>query len=285
MLATIKGFEHGHGLSLESQMARLNLEAFSLGNVISSFKATLPTLTDTLKTQFTSLVNHDDVSDQVKDAKLHFGRLKVKLPYASYLNYSKTLISVPEGFKGDLLAYAQALNKMGPEIYQEANKTLGEYNFVLSSFITNKENKISLKDHTDLFVRVKQRRERLTEELNHFFKAESNLSKQYLGDAVGRFADLETLVSSVDKLRMEHQSANVRDISEAVKKSIDLLQVIVEDTEKNGIAQVSGNAAMNISQGAYELGKYVEFVSIYRFRIEQMVSTIRKLVTKLEEVI
>jgi hypothetical protein len=42
---------------------------------------------------------------------------------------------------------------------------------------------------------------------------------------------------------------------------------------------------MNISTGAYELGRYVEFIAIYRFRVEQVVSTIEKLMKTLETII
>lgn len=285
MTAMILDFDTDNTVCVDRQMRRLALEADAISNVIETFTNTLPSLAEELYTRFTGLVVGNDLKDEVQDIKLTFGKLKVKLPHASYINYSKTLISVPEGFKGNLLAYVSLLSSMSTEIFQEANKTLGEYNFVLSSFITNKENKISLKDHTDLFLRIQRRREELTTDIGTFFPEGSNLSKQYLGDAIHRFNDLEDLVQSVEKLNQQRKNQNIKDISEAVKKSLDLLKIIVDDTKNNGIAKVSGNAAMNISKGAYELGKYVEFIAIYRFRVEQIVSTVEKLMHSLDTVI
>lgn len=285
MTAMTLDFVSDTGICVDRQMRRLALEASAISNVIETFKDTLPSLAERLFQQFTSLNTTDDKKDEVQDIKLKFGKLKVKLPHASYLNYSKTLISVPEGFKGNLLDYVKVLSDMSTEIFQEANKTLGEYNFVLSSFITNKENKISLKDHTDLFVRIQRRREKMTTEIGSFFQSGNNVPKAYLSTAIARFNDLEVLVQSVEKLNQQRKNQNINDISAAVKKSLDLLKIIIDDTENNGIAKVSGNAAMNISSGAYELGKYVEFIAIYRFRVEQVVSTVEKLMTTLDTII
>lgn len=283
MPAMTLDFDTDITLSLESHMSRLALEAGVIGNVIDSFKATLPQLATHLFTQYSSLTSKDDSKEAVQVIKLELGKVKVKLPHTSFLQQSKTLVSVPEGFQGNLLSYSKALSDMSVEIFQEANKTLGEYNFALSAFITNKESKISLKDHTDIFLRIKARREKLTAEISQFFTQDNNLSKAQLCSVVERFADLETLVHGTEVLNTQRKAQNIKDISDSVKKSLDLLKVIIDDTENNGIAQVSGNAALNISTGAYEIGKYVEFIAMYRFRVEQLISCIGKLLVNLEE--
>lgn len=277
-------FEDDVTFSLESQMSRLTLESSVTGNVIDTFKNTVPLLAESLFTQFKSLSSDkdDELKNELIEAKLVLGKLKVKLPHASYLNQTKTLVSVPEGFKGNLLDYVNTLTGMSVELFQEANKTLGEYNFVLSAFITNKENKISLKDHTDLFLRIKARREKLTEEIAHYFPKNNDLSKAYLGEVIHRFADLEVLVTGVDRLNVQRKQQNIKDVSDSVKKCLDLLKVVIDDSKNNGMVQVSGAAAMNISNGAYEIGKYVEFIALYRFRVEQVVSTVEKLLKTLD---
>lgn len=285
MRAMLFDFDTPSTLSLESHMARLSLEANAIGNVIDSFRNLLPSLSDKLRTQFDALVTEDSLKDEVNELKLTFGKLKVKLPHASYVNYSKTLISVPEGFQGNFLEYVTTLSDMSQDVFQEANKTLAEYNFVLSAFITNKENKISLKDHSDLYKAVKVKREKLSDRIAAYFPQDSNTSKAYLGDAIRRFADLDTLVHAVEKLNQQRKNQNIKDISEAVKKCVDLLKIIVEDTQNNGIVKVSGNAALNVSEGAYEIGKYVEFIAVYRFRVEQVVSSVEKLMKTLDTII
>lgn len=280
-------FDDTPTVSLESQMERLALEAGAISNVIDSFKNIVPALADRLRVAYSSLTSgDDDLTKELKDTKNRFGqKVQPKLGYAKYMSFEKTLISVPEGFKGDLLSYLATLASMSQEIFAEANKTLGSYNFALAAFVTNKESKTALQDHSHLFHQVTKRREELTSKLAVYFPKPSTLSKAYLGDTIGRFADVEVLIAEAEKLNLQRKNQNIKDISDSVKKAVDLLDIIIKDTQTNGIAKVSGAAAMNISEGAYELGKYVEFISIYRFRVEQAIASVSKLVETLERVL
>jgi hypothetical protein len=266
-------------------MQRLALEAGVLDNVIDTFRNIIPSLASKINNVRETFTTDDDTTAELKIIKTNYGALKPKLQHASYVNYNKTLVSVPEGFKGDLLEYVISLTDMANEIFQEANKTLGEYNFALSSFITNKESKISLKDHTDLFLGIQRRRVELTGRISNYFPDDSNLSKSYLKDTLKRFADLEVLVKATESLNNERKKQNLKELSELVAKSTDLLSIIVKNTETEGTSQVSGNAAMNISKGAYELGKFVEFVAVYRFRVIQAVSSVNSLVSQLNSIV
>ena len=283
-LATLD-FDSKSSVSLESQMQRLALEAEAIGNVIDIFKSVLPSLLDTLISKFQDVTEDSEIDTDINELKLTFNGLKVKLPHASYMACSKTLISVPEGFRGELLPYIATLSRMAEDVFKEANKLLGEYNFALSAFITNKEDKISLKDHTNIFRLAKQRREKMSSEISKYFPNGTDLSKTYLGTAISRFADLEHLLKEADKLFKSYKTHDIHSVKDSVKKSSDMLKIIIDDTRNNGISKVSGNAAMNISEGAYELGKYVEFISIYRFRVEQAVSTVEKLMKTLNTIV
>lgn len=278
-------FDSNPKVSLESQLQRLALEASAVSNVIDTFKGIVPSLAEKLREVYASLKSDDDLSRELKNTRNKFGDVKSKFAHASFLNYSKTAVSVPEGFKGNLLDYIQVLAGMSQEIFLEANKTLGSYNFALAAFISNKESKTSLQDHSHLFHQVAKRREELNDRLKPFFPTTSNLSKNYLGDVISRFADVEALVAQSEKLNQQRKSQNIKDITEAVKKSVDMLDIIIEDTQSNGVAKVSGAAAMNISQGAYELGKYVEFIAIYRYRVEQALTAVGSLVESLDRIL
>lgn len=278
-------FDTPISVSLEAQMERLVVESFAISNVIDTFKSIIPNLAVKLNEAYASLKGKEDYEDVLSKIKKQRLEVSVKLKLAPYVNYNKTLVSVPEGFKGDFLDYVKVLDEIAPEVFQEAHNTLGEYNFALSAFITNKESKISLKDHTDLFNRVKKRRESLTLKLGAFFNGENNLSKNQLGKVVSRFADVDKLIESMEALNRHQQKSSLREISDSVKKSVELLSIIVKDAETGGTQNVSGNAALNISQGAYEIGKYVEFISVYRYRIEQMNQCCVNLIQTLDKVL
>lgn len=278
-------FDTAPTISLESQYARLALEASVLDNVIETFRTIIPSLTSKISNIQNAFKADDEVTIQFKTIKSNYAVLKSKVQHATYTDYNRTLVSVPEGFKGDLLEYVTSLTDMANEIFQEANKTLGEYNFALSAFITNKESKISLKDHSDLFLGIQRRREELTDRINKFFPDGSNLPRAYMVDTLKRFSDLEPLIKTTEKLNDERKKQNLKELSNLVDKSTDLLNIIVKNSEDESIQVISGNAAMNISKGAYELGKFVEFVAFYRFRVTQAVTSVNKLIEQLNNIV
>lgn len=287
MFAMIKDFDTTTDVhpSLESQMARLALESGVINNVIETFRNTIPALTLDLVEKFKAFKADTETDTNTQVIRAEFGKLKVKLVHADFVRLNDTLVSVPEGFKGNLLEYVESLGGMAAEIFQQANKTLGEYNFALSAFITNKESKVSLKDYSDLFIRVKTVREKMTEQIAAHFDPNSNLPKQKLGSVIDRIGDLEKLTQACEKLHGQFKGQNLREVSESVRKSVDLLNIIVNSAKEDGFTEISGNAALNISTGAYEVAKYVEFIAIYRFRVEQLFSTVEKLLSDLQETV
>lgn len=272
-------------LSLESRMDRLALESNILANVIGAFKNVVPELREKLVNAFDSLKGADDLTKEVNEVIKSFKKVEKKIPHASYLNVAKVVVSVPEGFKGNMLDYLTFLNSISEEIFRDANKVLGEYNVVLSSFISNKQDKITLKDHTALFKRVKERRVQITEKIATFFPTTSVTSKQRLSDVCERFADLEPMSKVVELLGRERKSHNLKEISASVRQITDLLNIVVDDVQKNGIENVSGAAAMNISEGAYELGKFIELVAIYRTLVDQSITAAKDLFEKLDKIL
>lgn len=271
-------------LSLEAQLDRLALEANYLANVINVFKNVLPNLTSHI-TNLAGSLRQDDNSDTIKNAVKNFAELEKKLKYAEFVTYSKTLISVPEGFKGNLLDYIHMLDKLTPEVYSGINDTLTEYKAILSTFITNKDAKIGLKDETKFFLQLEKHRLEVVDQLDKFYPKDSNVSKCYLGDALNRFGDVSELVTAIKSLDKKHVAQNIANMDNKIKECVDLLNVIIESINNKGIENVSGNASMNISKGAYEVAKYVEFVTVFRFKTMQAIASVDKLVIQLEEII
>jgi hypothetical protein len=273
-------------LSLESHVELLALEALNLNNVIEVFRDLVPRLGDKLKEVY-KLVSEetDTVSESIKSAHSQLAIFKPKIQQASFINHAKTLVPVPEGFKGNLIAYIDTLNSMSSEIFNDANKILGEYNFALAAFISDKESKISLKDHTDIYRRVQHRREEMIKAITEFFPSSSNLSRAYLKDVIHRFADVEVLIDRIDTLDDARKKQNVKDVSASVKKSCDLLDIVIKNSYDQSLSNVSGAAAKNVAEGAYEIARYVEFVAVYRYRVEQAIVSVTKITEKLNEVV
>lgn len=273
-------------LSIESHIQRLALESNSIANVIDSFKNVIPALGEKLKTAYSQLIaENKEIDKELVEAHKHFKKLEAKLPHAIYLNVAKVVVSVPEGFSGNFLEYLLFLNTVSTELFKEANQVLGDYNLVLSVFISNKQDKLSLKDHTNLFNRIKERREAITAGIGKYFPTTTTTSKKRLSDVVGRFAELNQIMDIADLLDKERQGQNIRQITTSVNRSVQLLEIVIKDVQNNGATNVSGNAAMNISKGAYELGKFVELLGLYRYQVDAALAATNKLMETVERIV
>ena len=271
--------------SVESGMRALALESEHLANVIDTFRGVIPALSGKLKETLAQFSQPEDLSKEIKRSKVVYQETKEKLKYARFIDLGKTLVSVPEGFKGNFIEYATVLLKLSEPLFRNGTATMSEYNAILASFVTNKEDKVSLRDHTNFYKAIKIQREEINSSMAQFFPERGQLSKNYLSDVIRRFEDTEELLNTMEKLDRERKKHSLKDIMESVRKSVDMLDMVIKSVESKGITNVSGAAAMNISQGAYELGKYVELISIYAFRVEQMVKSTESLMETVKRIV
>ena len=265
-------------VSLESHLERISLESEFLVNMLETFKTAIPSFVSKLRDANAHLFETAKAQDTL-DIELS-KKEKKALEYSKHLDFvgfGDRLISVPENFKGDYIKYAALLNTIATIAYQTQNTILAEYNQILSAFITNKEDKISLKDHTAFFNRIKAERESYTEKLGDFLNKKSGVSKMRFRDVISRMADLETLIHHASHLGSQHSRAKLHDINSSVNHSVDLLDLVVNGVQDGTIKNISPNATMNISRGAYEVAKYVEFVGLIYFDITVFLNSVNSM--------
>jgi hypothetical protein len=274
-------------ISIEHEMAKLSLESEFTANVIDTFRNLIPSLTFKIKEYVKSFDSVSTLfvseSSRAVECEKIFKSEYEKVQHLNYSIYKKTLVSTPEGFKGSFLEYLTVLNKIIPEFFNSSNELLSEYNLILSSFITNKDNKISLKDHTTLYKNGTKLRESVISDLDQFF-VNNDSSKKYLGDVLYRFSDLDDLIAQMKKLEQFYKKQSLGNIKEQIRKSTDLLEIIIKNTTEDNASAVSGAAAKNIAEGAYEIGKLVETISIMHFKMDQTLNSVRNLFDTIKKI-
>jgi hypothetical protein len=173
--------------TVEQNLTRLALEASIAENVYSIFRDLIPGLSAKMADIVSSLNFITGEATKAKEFKANAQNFTSQVRGLNYADYRKMLVEVPEGFEGNLLDYLKTLVKHAPIVYNDTNKLIGEYNFVLSSFITNKESKVSLQDHQELYLRAQERRELISKDLDAFFNPKSTLSRQPLSKVMDNF--------------------------------------------------------------------------------------------------
>lgn len=268
-------------ISIENRLEALSLEAVNVANVIEVFKGILPDLTVKITETLDKLNFYkDNNSPEIKDMLSNYKELENKLKLINYVEKKDLLISVPEGFKGNLIEYLEVINSLSNKIYPEANKLLNNYKLILASFLTNKDQKISLTDHTNFFNSVKKERENFIYTLSKY-QTNNNSTKSRLRDCVNRISDVDILVKKIEIINKVRNNNNIKEIVSTVDEISKLLDTIIQRVDTGDVSNISGASAKNLSEGAYEVAKYIEFVSLFNFKVEQITTTISKLVSQL----
>ena len=252
-------------VSLETQLEQLALEANFLPNVIASFKKTLSGLFASLKDSEALIRGLIDKKEQcLADIKIYTDSVKVtdKIIYA---NYGERLISKPENFQGHFLDYAEVLNSVASDLYKLRAEIMPQYVGILSSFLTNKDDKLALKDHTIIYNKLANERTSAGNKLKQFFPRDNGLSKIEFKKVVARLADLKPLYSQTTTLAKLQIKSNLTIIQKDVTQCTELLNMLIEQVNNGTITNISSNSAMNIANGAYEVAKFVEFIGVVYF--------------------
>ena len=266
------------GLSLASQLDRLSLESDTIGNLLSAFKSVLPNFSTAIGNANGLLKTYIGTNVEITDVlNMKHRKAVTTVTQLDWLNYGNRLITIPENFKGTLLEYTEVLTDITKDLYQLNTTTLAEYNAILASFITNKSDKIALKDHTSFFKRIQIEREKQTKRLGAFTKAGAK-NKVKLSSVLARANDLEPLLKAVAKLSNMHSRDVITNLHEAVRQSTDRLDIIINQMQTDSVTTISPAAAMNISKGAYEVAKMVEFTGAVFYDVTVLLTIVDAIV-------
>jgi hypothetical protein len=268
-------------VSMESNLERVVLESDVLANMLTSFNRVIPSFRESIINYSNLIVGlvedkNIDLNDLDKDSK----EAVLSSRSLSYINFGDILITVPENFHGSMLDYIKTLSDVTTEVYTLNESILSEYNAILSSFITNKDDKISLKDHTDFFKKVKAKRLFILEKLGRFTK-DSGVSKVKLKSVISRMSDIEPIIRESINIGKLHNKAVITNVRDSVAKSTDLLDIIIKQTKNGDITNMSPAATLNISMGAYEVAKMVELLGVIYYDVNVLLKVVKELVNTL----
>ena len=284
-MAKILDFSTGSTISLESQMQLLALESGLVNNLIDRVKDIIPALMSKIAAVNDSIFGYSDKEKGIKLELAMSKHLSEQLKTSKFTNYNSVLISTPEGFHGSFLLAIKLFNDIHDDIVKDSKEALQEYNTLLASFITNKEDKKSLQDHTAFYKALSKKRTIALTSIGQHFTAKNSRTTARLGEVINRFADIPELVEHINKLARSHRKFDLEGLSKEIKNCTKSLQNIIDGISTGSISGISGQASNNLATGAYEIGLYIELVSVYRYRTEQLISSVDGLLSVMDEIL
>jgi len=266
--------------SLEQMAQVISLESSFVDNAVSRMKDFFPKLGEQL-TNILSKLNISSYDNPSLEILKEYKVLSKRLSQNNFLEYQSVLVQIPEGFQGNFLDYVNSLNRVQNVIFKEAFELIAEYNLVLSSFITNKEDKTSLRVHTQVYTRADAKRQQILKELGVYFKEDDNLSKAELRKVISRFSDVSLVVDAVVELTKDNHVDNLKKIQRSVNECVSYIDKIVSNNE---IQTISGYASKQLSECAMSVARYVELCAYFEYKVRQASQSVDLLVKTLDKV-
>jgi len=248
--------------TVHRSLSRIALEAGVLSNMVDSIRNTFPML-------FADLSHTLEVTKDIPVVEIKYSKdqkfVTDNLHTKQYLDLAELNINIPEGFNGKLTDYATVIGEVTYETTLITEKVLKPYMVYLSQFLSNKDAKISTKDQTGIYKGLALKRESNINAMDHY-RSNGTVSISKLGKLVNRKEDIVHLFKTTNELTKMIDGLNIQDVKDCVKKCVDLLGIIIGQTEKGLIENVTPEVVMNLAFGAAEIAREVEFLAIVHFR-------------------
>lgn len=265
---------HVNYQDLETQIKTLTMEAGIVANLASSFSNILPALKDTLSNAVASLVDgNDEVSKLVKEIDDDMTVIHEKQSQIRFVDYSDTLVDVPEGFVGSLSLYTKTLSDMSQRIIANGLVEIKAFNAVLAQYVGSRDGKISIRDHTNIAKRLDKIRRDSTEILSEFHSPKSDHGKRRLSDVVYNFDDMDLLAKRIRLLASDYKGFDIKEFSTVVAKTDDYLKLAYLESEDGDLPMVSGPQAVNISECVRSVAEFVTFIATFRYHMQTAITT------------
>jgi hypothetical protein len=273
-------------MSLEQIAQTISLEASFIENALFRVSEFFPKFSNTLKDSVDSFAishfgDYDGPKVMAAQTERDFKIISKRVYSHNFLDFQDVLVQVPEGFDGNLLDYLKLLNRIHQDIFKEALEVIGDYNIVLSSFITNKEDKNSLRVHGQIYARADAKRQQVLKDIASFFKDGSDLSRAPLGNVISRFLDLTAVTEASVDLTKDNHIKNLEKVKSAITETLTYLDKIMSNPE---ITQVSGASAKQLADSAMSVARLVEICSVYSYKVKQAIECTRAMVSTLDKI-
>jgi len=272
-------FTNQTSTSLESDLERLALEGMFVDNLIDVFDSAMNKVHAKF-VDMSALLNTNVNTITAKELHKEEILLKNSMKDITFSEISDTLALVPYNFNGPLQPYVNLLSVLNKNIITETNKVISSYNFMISRFITDSNTRVSLDINSAYMSKTTKTLEGLTTELNKFQDPDSTKDKAKIGTLVERVADLPALAKSSVNLAKLVDDKALTELSQSVKQVSEMLDLVLKRINDKSIDTVSGEAGKIIAEGAYLTAKYVELVSLTRYRTDQLLLSVNDILNK-----
>lgn len=274
--------ENVDDVSFDSLMRRMVVESNVGADVLTLFKRIVPKSVEVITSFLPNLTQLSEKSVETPLSSSLYKDVLRKSQGFNFLVYDATLIQVPEGFNGKLVNYLTLLILHTEKEIKEGKSILDNYNIELSMFLSNADVRQSMKSHTDFYKKIRKDRDDWAKDIAKFYDTRNpTLSRRPVGQVIERFSDMERVFALTEKLAQLRTQLNYKLIVAEINKTTGMLELIRSRMATEDIGSASPQMAKNLSEGAYEVAKFVEVMSIHGYYVETAISSVNSMAEQL----
>lgn len=263
--------------SLESAVTGIAMEANLLADTLQTIKKFVPSLIHGVKDKVHYIFSKfGKIEEITKDQRKAIELLKS----AEYTTLADLSVFVNEGYQGKLVDYVDALDKVVDHMFSVVN-IVKEYKTFLSIILTNKEKQKSLEDSRFIYNNSQDEGDNIDHLLVKFNKKNSYKTKVTFKEVFDRNSDVEVFIKKMQALRRKVDTIDLNALKNDVDTTTSILDMFIKQVTSGDISDVSPEVLKNLSTGAYQVAKDVEWFAAGRYRIIVATSTVNTLVEKL----
>jgi hypothetical protein len=191
---------------------------------------------------------------------------------------------VPEGFSGNLLAYASVLAQCAQGVTNLGSEVLLPYTVYLAQLMS-KDKPASMSDNRQhIYIKMQHERDEGNKAIEAFFKGNKE-SQVRVGEVLSRNADWKPLFDDVRKAVDAVNAINRNELSQQVAQAEEYLRILGDQMEKGNIAAVTPEAAQALAEGAFQVASHIEFYAVIHFRVLVLANAVKSTVERINKIL
>lgn len=205
-------------------------------------------------------------------------KFEYKIEHMSPMEAAEIIISVPEGFRGNLVTYGHLLNDQLVQVHTEMFQVLGAINAYMSVFITNKTQQLTMRDASREFKDHERAYEAFNNARKVFFDARfSDVSKARLMTVFDNMKNMYQIEKVMEGMKKALARYDLETLSSKVRETSELATLLKKNIDDGQVDHITAPVMATISHGLYAAARFTELVSILNYDAQVYMSCMDKL--------
>lgn len=243
------------------------VEAFSTADM--SISGLLKRVLPNIASSFSNVASFFSGTDEAIQVPKQYRDFVNGIRKHSYMDLRPLSVYTPEGMTSTYLDYINTL-RFAITYTEKAQERLNTLSTYISILLTNKGSEMETGNNIKNYKSMENERNAINEKIGAHFKVGSTVAEVSYETVVGRNADWEVVLPSIDDLSCSMNKIKFGEIKKKIAEVTDLLERVIKLLEKGGLENSAPEVAAELAEGSFQVAKEMEFLAITYYRVKAL---------------